>query len=267
MYPPILYRPESLPYDTYDAQSPAPPNPGAGGAIAYLHEYPLGLQLVLADGRKFRFAAVGGSTLVIGNQLTGPVNTSSQQNRSCSTAGAVGDRTAFVTTGASSAINTFADGFLTVSVTPGAGQCYKLAGHPLMTSAADDPVYLAPGHALRAATVATTTKYDLILSPYKGVKQAPATTLTAPVVGVAITAQTTVKGCWIQTRGLASVLTAGTTYLPIAGTRTVTGGATAGAATAETAVAATSKLEVTTGIAHYVAAAAAWSTVLLTIDG
>src|SRR3972149_7010216 len=136
-YPTILFGPDSLPYNTYALNSPAPPDPGAGGGIACLHAFPLGKQLILEDGRKYRFASVGGSTLVIGNILTGPVNTASQQNRSCAAAGAFGDRTATLTTGASSALNTFAEGFLNVSVTPGAGQIYKIASHPLMTTGTD----------------------------------------------------------------------------------------------------------------------------------
>ena len=269
-YPTVLYGPESLPYTTYDLNSPAPVDPGAGGAIAYLHAFPLGKQLVLEDGRKYRFASAGGSTLVIGDALTGPVNTSSQQNRSCAVAGVVGDRTITINTGASSALNTFAEGYLSVSVTPGAGQRYKIAGHPLMTTG-DDLVYLAPGNGLRTVTVVTTTKYDLILNPYKGVKQVPTTTLTAPPLGVAITAPTTLQGCWIQPRGIAAVLTSdgtGNAYIPIAGTRAVVPSATAAGATqAETSVAGASKIQVTIGITHFAAADAAWSTIFLTIDG
>ena len=268
-FPTILYGPESEAYNGdgatagigFGVRSPAPGDNGSGGPIAYIHVLPLGKQLVLEDGRKYRFASAGGSTLVIGNVVCGPVNTTSQQNLTAA-AGAVNDKIATMTTGAASAINTFAEGFLITSVTPGAGQCYKIASHALMTSGAGDIVNFAPGVALRVATT-TSTKYDLILNPYKGAVQAPATTLASPPVGVAIVAATTLRGCWIQTRGIAAVLGSGTN---IAGTRAVTG-VGAGAASPETATAATSKLEVTIGITHFAAATTAWSTIFLTLDG
>ena len=257
----VLFGPESEVFNNYAAVSPAPGVAGSGGPVAQLHVHPLGKQLILADGRKYRFAASGASTLTIGSMYCGPVNTASQQNLTAA-AGAVNDRIATMTTGASSAQNVFAEGYLNVSVTPGAGQLYKIASHILMTSGAGDVVNFAPGVALRVATT-TSSKYDLILNVYKGAVIAPATTLASPVIGCAVSAATTIRGCWLQTRGIASVLGSGTN---IAGTRAVVG-VGAGAVSPETAVAATSALEVTVGTTHFAAATTAWSTIFLTIDG
>ena len=260
-YPVIMYGPDSEPYNTYAAVSPAPGSNGDGGAIAQRWPQRLGQQLILADGRKFRFGTAGGSTLVIGNVVTGPVATATSQDRTPA-ATAIGARQVSITTGATTAINIFAEGFLNVSVTPGAGQIYKIASHLLFTSGAGDLVNLAPGHAIRVA-LTTTSRIDLYQNPYDGLKQAPATTLTAVPLGVALTAPLTRIGCWVQTRGMASVLTSGTL---IAGTRAVTG-VGGGAASPETATAATSKLEVDIGVTFFAAATAAWSGVFLTLDG
>lgn len=262
----ILYGPESIAYDTYAAQSPAPPSlapfVGAGQPPAIIGVRPDGTQLCLQDGRKFRFARAGGSTLVIGNVLTAGVATASQQNLTAAV-GAINDRVATMTTGASTSANVFAQGFLVVSVTPGGGDAYKIASHLLMTSAAGDIVNFWPGQALRRATT-TSSKYDLIDNSYSRVIQSPATTLASAVVGVAVTAPTTLRGCWVQTRGPCGILGAGTL---IAGTRAVAGSSVAGSAAPETATAATSKLEVTIGICIFAAADTAWSTVFLTLDG
>ena len=195
----VLYGPESMAYDTYAVWVPAPGVPVSGGAIAFRHQRALGTQLVLQDGRKFRFAAAGGATLVIGNMLTSGVLTASQQDLAPAV-GAVNDRSVSLTTGAASAQNLFAEGFLQASVTPGIGQTYRLAGHALMTAGAGDIVFRAPGHALREA-ITTSTRFNLVDNPYFRVIQCPVTTVASCPVGVAISAPTTLRGCWVQTRG------------------------------------------------------------------
>jgi len=261
-FPTVLYGPESEVYNTYAVVSPAPGNNGAGGPIAYRHRHPLGKQLILEDGRKFRFAAAGGSTLVIGNVLSSGVRTASQQNLTAA-AGEIGDRIITMTTGAASAVNIFAEGYANISVTPGLGNSYKIASHAVMTSGAGDIVNLAPGHALRVA-LTTSSRIDLIDNPYFRVIQLPATTAASQIVGVAIVAATTLRGGWIQTRGVACVLGSGTL---IAGTRAVAPLGTAGACGPETAVAGTSKLETDIGHTIFAAASGAASSIFLELDG
>jgi len=72
----IFYGPDSEPYNLYSAVSPAPGDNGSGGAIAYRGPQALGKQLVLEDGRKFRFA-LGGGLLVVGNVVQGSATASS----------------------------------------------------------------------------------------------------------------------------------------------------------------------------------------------
>lgn len=223
-FPCILYGPESEPYNTYAVKTPAPADAFSGGPIAYRHVQPLGKQLILEDGRKFRFAAAGTSTLAIGDLLSAGVLTASQQDLA-SAVGAVGDRSVSLTTGASSARNLFAEGYLQCSVTPGIGQVYRISGHAVMTSGAGDLVFMSPGHALREA-ISTASRFNLVNNPYFRVIQIPATTIASIPVGVAISAPTTLRGCWIQTRGVCAVLTSGTV---IAGDEAAPGLGTGGA--------------------------------------
>lgn len=261
----ILYGPDSEAYNMYSIVSPAPGAPSNSadrpGAPAYRFVRPLGTQLVLQDGRKFRFA-MGGGTLVVGNMLTAGVATASQQNLSAAT-GAVGDRIITLTTGASTAQNVFAEGFVAVSVTPGLGDCYKIASHLVMTSGAGDILNLWPGHALRRALTSVTSKLDLTDNIFSRVIQSPATTVASAPVGGCVSLLTTSLSGWIQTRGVFCGLTSGTA---IAGDSVSTGLGTAGALgpigdnTQDTSPA---------GLAWciFAAASGAGSTFYLTIDG
>lgn len=256
----VLYGPTSLAYDTYAVKTPAP---GAltGGEIAYRHVRPMGTQLVTVDGRKFRFAAAGASTLVVGNMLTAGVLTASQQDLTPAAA-AVGARSVSLTTGAASAQNLFAEGYLQASVTPGIGQTYLIGSHAVMTSGAGDLVYLAAGHALREA-ITTSTRFNLVDNPYFRVIQSPATTVASIPVGVAVSAPTTLLGCWIGTRGVFGVLGSGTL---IAGDSVSTGLGTGGAIgpigdnTQDTSPAGL-------GWAMFASASGAASPIFITIDG
>lgn len=257
----ILYGPNSMAYDTYAVVSPVP-GFFNDGRIAYRHQFPLGKQLVTIDGRKFRFGAAGASTLVIGNVLTAGVLTASQQDLTPA-AGAVNDRSISLTTGASTARNVFAEGWAQTSVTPGIAQTYLIGSHDTMTTAAGDLVYLAAGHAVREA-ITTSSRFNLVDNPYFRLIQVPATTIASIPMGVAVSAPTTLRGCWIGTRGVFGVLVAGTI---IAGNRVVAPMGTAGAVGPETAVAATSKIEVTVGHAVFASATGAASPIFLTLDG
>ena len=256
-YPTLVYGPEGEQYNTYARQT-NPGDLGTGGPVARLHIHPLGLQMILADGRKFRFAAAGGATLVIGNLLSSGVATASQQNLTPA-AGAVNDRIITLTTGAATVANVFAEGTAHVSVTPGGGDTYKIASHALMTAGAGDIVRLAAGHGLRTA-ITTTSRIDLIDNPFSRVIQTPVTTVASVTVGVAVSAPLTLRGCWIQTRGPVGVLTSGTA---IAGDVVAPGLGTAGAIGPIAAIA----TQPIVGWNMLAAASGAWSLTYLTIDG
>lgn len=255
-FPNVIFGPpESMPYELYAIPAAALPQKG---------RFPLGTQLVMQDGRKFRFAVAGGTLLVVGDMITTATPLSTDEDLTA-TAGAIGDRSITATHGAATAAaNYFSEGFAVISVTPGGGDTYKIDNHLALTSGGADVFNLAPGHALRRA-LTTASRVDLVGNPYAFVIQAAATTLAALPVGVAVSPIAATSGSgWLQTRGPVGVLTAGTV---IGGNRVVTPTGTAGAVGPETAVAANSKIESTVGMVMVVAATGAWSTINLTLDG
>lgn len=208
-YPTIMFGPESEVYNEYAAVSPAPGNNGSGGPIAQRGVLPLGQQLILQDGRKFRFCLAGGTALVVGNVLTSAAIITTDQSMACA-ATAANSRTITFTHGAATVvINYFAEGYGLITVTPSGGEIYKIASHAALTSGGSDTVNLAPGHAVRTA-LTTTSDLSLMAHPYAGVIQAAVTTLTGAPVGVAVKAITANYFGWVQTAGPACVLTIGT---------------------------------------------------------
>lgn len=284
----VLYSPESLPYALSGDVGNQNNNVAAVTAVAGVTgtpqgPYPLGTQFVARDGRKFRYASVGLTTLVVGNTLQGAVQLSTDVGQSAIASttvnpytnaianNAAGSAALAFTHGAATVIaNFFAEGFITVSVTPGGGDIYKIAAHPAFASGANTPadlVNLWPGHKLRRALTDTTSKVDLIQHPYSRIIQTPATLPTGLVCGVAITPLTGATGRgnfgFVQTRGPVGVLTDNTTV--VIGQPAIASTVTAGAVSLVT----TTNIITSPIIGTFlrVAASAAWSTVWLTIDG
>ncbi len=247
----VLYGPESLAYETSAAVAPTP-GFGRPGKL------PIGTQLILQDGRKFRFAEAGAVALVQGNviQALAPLSTDIGMTPA---AGVVGDRLITFTHGAAVvAANFFSEGYAVISQTPGGGDSYKLANHlALQNAVAGDVVNLAAGQALRRA-LSVSSRVDLMAHPYSKTIQAPITTLTGAVVGVAVTAPTANQFCFLQTTGLWGVLPAG----PLVGGSTAVAPGGAGGAPGPSASATSGII----GTVINVSATTLWSTIFLHID-
>ena len=247
-YPTLLYGTDNQAYEIYNAS-------GVFGNS----RYPLGTQLMLQDGRKYRFSMAGASTLVPGNAITSVVPIATDVNLTA-VATAAGARVVNFTHGAATVVaNYFAEGYVVVSVTPGGGDPYKILDHLALTSSGADLVNLAPGNSVRT-DLTTTSRVDLINHPNSRVIASPATTVAAVPVGVAISAPTTLRFCFLQTRGVCGVLTSGTA---IAGNVVGTGLGTAGAVGPIAALA----TQPIFGTVVRAAATGAWSSIFLTIDG
>ena len=261
----IFYGPDSEVYNLYSAVSPAPGDNGSGGQIAQRGVQALGQQLILADGRKFRFA-LGGELLVVGNVIQTDLALTTSENMAPDADQAIGDRIiTFTHGGATTAINFFAEGYCVISVTPGGGDCYRIASHLALTNAtAGDIINLAPGNALRRAITTGASKLDFKNHPYADVEQATVTTLDGMPVGVAISAIASGGFGWLQTRGACGVLQDSSA---VTGTPAVIPSAAAGAAGPLTDTEANSNKEVEVGRTLVIAATGKWSMVYLTIDG
>jgi hypothetical protein len=262
-FPTVKYGPDSEVYNLYSVVSPAPGDNGSGGQIAQRGVESLGQQLVLADGRKFRFA-LGGALLVVGNTIQAADALTTSEDLTA-VAAAIGSRIiSFTHGGATTVVNFFAEGSAVISVTPGGGDYYKIASHLALTNGGTDIVNLAAGNAVRRA-LTTTSRVDLRQSPYANAIQIPSAVLTGIPLGVAVSAIASGGTGWLQTRGSTGVLTNGAL---IKGARAIVpGAAAAGACSPETPTTGESDVEVTLGTVLAVAATTAWSTVFLTLDG
>lgn len=285
----ILYGPESLPYalsgDTGNNNNNVTAKVAVAGATGIPQgPYPLGTQLVLRDGRKFRYCSVGATTLVVGNLIQASISLTTDQNQSAVASTQTNpyngkpttnglDGTAIgLTHGAATVIaNFFAEGYIGVSVTPGGGDVYKIAAHVALSSGANgtvpDVVNLWPGHKIRRALTDVTSKVDLISHAYSRVIQMPSTLPTGKIVGVAITPLTGATGRgnfgFLQTHGLALVLMDNTSG--VVGQPAIASTVTPGAVSLVT----TTNIITSPIVGQFakVSASAAWSYVELTIDG
>lgn len=172
----------------------------------------LGTKRCLADGREFVYVQAGGTALVVGNVIQQAVAVSGHHELVVPTAVAVGQNTVGVTlTTTASTLNQYADGYMHINESAVLGPMYKIRSHAAQTSTTGlltcvlyDKVRVA---------ITTSNEITLLINPYKGVIQAPVDTLTGAIVGVAHYIITASYYGWIQTKGIASVLTIGTAII------------------------------------------------------
>lgn len=176
------------------------------GSTETTPQHQLGSMGVTSDGRKFRYARVDASTaLVTGNLLQSKVENTSDQGLAVAAA-AIGDFTITTTSTVTVDNNEYADGYVVVTITPGLGQCFKIKSHPAATAGT---LVLTLYDSVRVA-LTTASRIDLVANPYNRVIQNPITATSNPV-GVAFVAAAVDTYTWIQTHGIASVLSEGVT--------------------------------------------------------
>lgn len=195
----------------------------------------LGARFVTRDGRVFRYVLAGAADLVVGNVIQAPAQIANHQQLT-PVAAAIGATSMTVALGATLAtVNQYANGYAIIDTTPGLGYAYPILSHPaaalstsvVLTLPADSPIQIA---------LTTSSRVSLQVNPYSGVIQSPITTLTGAVVGVAVYPITAAQYGWVQVRGAASVLVAGT---PGVGLAVVVPGTAAGCVVVDGAAAAT----------------------------
>jgi hypothetical protein len=127
------------------------------------------------------------------------------------TATAIGATSMVVTPGATAgAANLYAEGFATISVTPGLGYTYKINNHLAITSSTAFILNFDPADPIQIA-LTSSSKVDVIHNRYQNVIQAPVTTLTGSVAGVAGYIVKATQNGWLQVYGPCAVLNKGTT--------------------------------------------------------
>lgn len=168
----------------------------------------LGAYAETADGRGFRYCKVGATATVAGKVYQSPAEDTTNGTLSggfATAAAAIGDTTVTTTTTGTIGVNDFAEGYMSVVVTPGQGYTYKIKSNAAATAAAYSVVLEDP------LQVALTTSSNVIFvkHPYKGVVIEPGTP-TGVIVGVAPDVITAAYYGWMQTFGPCAVLFTGT---------------------------------------------------------
>lgn len=222
--------------------------------------WPLGTQLVLQDGRCFRFALKSAAAAVAGDMQQAAANTANHVGLAVQAAAAVGATSVSVTLGATATTaDEYADGYLVIDTSPGNGYSYRIRTHAAAGSGATQAVTLYSTDSVQVA-LTTSSVASLIHNPYRSVVVAPTTHSQTPA-GVAVKPIAASEYGWLQTKGPAAVKGIGTLVIgdPVILSGTTAGGvgpmAGAGAAT-----------EVQVGWCMRVAATTLHSTIYLTLD-
>lgn len=218
---------------------------------------PLGTQLVLADGRKFRYAEKNTAAAVAADVQSCRAVDANHVLQTAAAA-AVGATSVALTLGATAAVaNLYEDGLLVVDLAAntGGGYCYGIGKHPAVASAGVFTVPLKESVQVAISTAAnsvsvTTNKHKLVV--------VAATTEIGSLAGVAVKPIAASGFGWLQTRGEGIVKGSGT--LVIGEPVSVLGAA--GAMGPWAAV-----TTVPTGVCRRVATTSDFSTIDIWIDG
>ena len=219
----------------------------------------LGNRVTDSAGRVYRYAQAGASNLVQGNMLQSPISVANHQHIAVAATAATGSYTVTATLGATAATSGFySNGYMSVDTGSGLlGATYSIVGNGAVLSGG--VITLTLGEPLQQAL--TTSAYvSLTPNTYSGVIQMPATTPTGIPVGVALTNMTAAYYGWIQTRGVASVLSDASTATQGKAVQIPSG--TAGAVTANAATA----TSYVVGVAQIAGTSAQCNPVFLTLE-
>lgn len=210
------------------------------------------------DGRMFRYTLAGAVTLAPGKLCQIPAVISTHQNIAVQTASLVGDNNLSVTLGATN--NTTAgqydDGYVVGYDASGVGQSLQIQANSVATAATTcvlalyDPV---------ATAQSTSGKVNLELNPYSGALVSATSQTTEMATGVPNVSITAANYGWLQTRGVAAVLTNGSITK---GSGVVPGQTTAGSVDIE----ATGTITQRVGTQLQTGTTTKYSTTYLTID-
>lgn len=191
----------------------------------------LGALAFSPDGRAFRYAYAGATALVAGTLLQSAAETSGWENLTA-VAAAVGDTSIASTSTITVTANQLAGGYALITVTPGIGYMYQIAGHAAYSAAAPT---IALTDSVKVA-LTTSSRIDLVANPYSAVIINPATATAMPV-GVAVTATPINNYGWIQVGGVANILNdGGSTVGTNVSASNGTAGAVEAAVTAQAAI-------------------------------
>lgn len=207
------------------------------------------------DGRGYRYALAGGTTLAPGKLCVAATVDANVTNKTVAATVAAGETKVVIDAGAAITANTYADGYLTVNDATGEGITYLVESHTGTSGAAELTVHLTDP--LKVGLTVDVSEASLTQNPWSGVVISVTDQADLPV-GVPNVSITNAYYGWVQTKGVCSVLgdeavTAGQTL--------TTGTGVAGAVEAADLIG-----EPTVGIALVAVVDTEYREVFLTID-
>lgn len=179
---------------------------------------PLGQRGWTQDGRAFHYCGVGGVDLVAGNIIQAPaiitthLATTAVATGASSVGSGVSQAVTFTPGGTGGAANLYSEGYLNVDTTPGNGYIYSIRDHLAITASTAFTLNLLPDDPVQIA-LTTASRLGVLHNRFTAVIQAPITTATGTVSGVAPYIIKTLQYGWLQTWGVGSVLINGTPAL------------------------------------------------------
>ena len=174
-----------------------------------LQVHGLGQRAETTDGRGFRYMKIGAVATVAGKLYQAAAEDTTNMTLSGGHSlgiTALGATTITLTNSITLTANKLAGGYLSVNVTPGAGQLYKIKSNTGVTAAAGMVITLEDP--LRVALTAS-SKVIFLPSPFDGIVITPASA-TAGIVGVPPAIIAASDYAWIQVSGACSCLFTGT---------------------------------------------------------
>lgn len=167
--------------------------------------------LIFGDhGKAFRYVLSGASALVVGNVVQSSAVDTQFDDLAVAANVAAGQNQIVVTNGTTAVTaGQFNGGTAEISVTPGLGDEYTIMGHSTATNGSSWTLTL--DRPLRTAITAAASKVTVRRSPWSGVIQLPSTQTGTPA-GVAIYAIPAAEYGWVQTKGVAAVLSDNSTF-------------------------------------------------------
>jgi len=177
------------------------------------------------DGRVYTYGQAGAVALAPGKISVTPAIVANHQNMT-PTATAAGANTVTVTLGATAATaDQYADGYLTVIVTPGVGVSYKILGNTAAALSTSCTFTLVEPIAV---ALTTTSRVSVTTHPNSALIVAPGDAAAYQSIGVNNVTVAISNYGWFQTRGYCSVLSAG---IITKGANAIVSASVAGAAT------------------------------------
>ena len=171
----------------------------------------LGTKAVLPDGRTFYYAKNSSAAITTAGQIVDGIAAVAAHDMdvAATEAHSVGDTTISLEVPTTDlTLNQYADGYLCINDGPGQGEVYRIKSHPAHDASDDNTVIFTIDEPDGIRTALTTASlFGIIYNPYTDVKIVDGDgTMTTGPLGVTTIPVTASYYCWLQTSGVASVL-------------------------------------------------------------